>query len=134
MSKYEEIKGRQPEFVECFFAFSNEQFEQGIKEKKLEGKKILRAFGGLYGTQKGIQDVMDFYDNLSLEIAEKCTPEEVYQYEYNNHECGYIGDDSEAIKIVISYFGEDRTREFHRKRKNGCYSRPIEELVKEVEG
>ena len=133
MSKYQEIKNRHPEFIECFFAFSNDQFERGIKEKQLEGKKIYNGGSGLYGTQEGIQAVMDFYDNLSLEIAEQCTPEEVYRYEYNDHECGYTGDDSEAMKIVISYFGVERTKEFARKRKNGYSNQSIEELAEEIE-
>ena len=60
MSKYQKIKDQQPELTECFFAFSNEQFENGVKEKQLDGKKIFRAYGGLYGTKEGIQGVLDF--------------------------------------------------------------------------
>lgn len=130
---YSEIKNRQPELTECFFAFSNEQFKEGIAKHNLEGKKIFHGPGGLYGTNEGINALMNFYDNLSVEIAEKCTPEEVYAYEYNNHECGYTGDDSEAMKIVISYFGEERAKEFSRKRRNGYHRRTVEELVVEME-
>jgi hypothetical protein len=122
---YSEIKEKQPVLTGCFFAFSNEQFAAGISEKGLEGKKIYRGSGGLYGTKEGIEALMNFYDNISIEITEKCTPAEVYEYEYWNHECEYIGDDSEAMKIVVSYFGEERAAEFSRKRKNGYSNKSV---------
>lgn len=134
MLKYEEIKNRQPKLVECFFAFSKKQYEEGIRTKQLEGKKVFSAgFGGLYGTEEGIEALSDFYDNISREIAEKCTPEEVYKYEYANHECEYTGDDSEALKIVILYFGADRAREVTPLRKGIFYRRSIDDLAKEVD-
>ena len=104
---YAKIKDQQPKLSECFFAFSNEQYEAGIKKNNLENQKIFDGGLGLYGTQKGIQCLMTFYDKLSKEIAEKCTPQEVYDYEFNNHECGYTGNDSKAIEIVLDYFGKD---------------------------
>ena len=53
MSKYTDLKNHEAPCIGCFFAFSNEQFENGVKEKGLEGQKIYSAsklFSGLYGT------------------------------------------------------------------------------------
>lgn len=124
--KYQEIKNQQAPLIECFFAFSNSQFEQGIKENNLENKKILSAGNGLYGTKEGITNFLGFYDNLSKKIGEECNPQEVYNYEYANHECSYTNDDIEAIKICLGYFTETQCKEI--KRKNAYYS--INDILK----
>lgn len=36
MSKYNEIRAIEPECWECFFAFSNEQFAEGVKKAGIE--------------------------------------------------------------------------------------------------
>jgi hypothetical protein len=48
----------------------------------------------------------------------------VYNYEYWNHECDYVGDDEEAVKIVISIYGNEIARTI--KRKYAYYSIPTE--------
>lgn len=112
---YQEIKNRQPELVDCFFAFSNSQFSEGIIKNNLQDKKIYSAGMGLYGTQEGIAQLMKYYDDLNEEIAAKCDPQEVYDYEFNNHECSYTCDDTDAIKIVASIFGNEKTATVKRK-------------------
>jgi len=112
---YQEIKNRQPVLFECFFAFSNAQYYEGILKNKLKGKKIVKADGGLFGTHEGIKQLMDFYDALHVEIGQKCNPQEVYDYEYGNHECDYIGDDTEAIQIAASYFTDEQAKTIKRK-------------------
>lgn len=112
---YSEIKNRQPVLVECFFAFSNSQFEEGVKKAGIEGKKIYRAEGGLFGTQEGIKQLYDYYENLDKEIAKKCDPQEVYDYEFTNHECSYVGSDTEAIRIVAATFGDEKASTVNRR-------------------
>ena len=112
---YQEIKSVQPELFECFFAFSNQQFAEGVKNMCLEGQKLFNGTNGLYGTQKGIQKLMDDFDAIEKEIAANCTPQEVYRDEYNNHECSYTCDDSDAFAIVERIFGEERSKEVKRK-------------------
>lgn len=116
--KYLEIKAQQPEMFECFFAFSDEQLAKGKAEKIPEGKKIFSGGMGLYGTREGIDKLLAFYDSISEQIGKECDPQEVYNYEFNNYECGYLHDDTEAIKLVVSYFGEERAAKV--KRRNGC--------------
>lgn len=115
MANYGVIKNRQPELFECFFAFSDKQFEEGVKKAGIEGKKIYRGIGGLYGTQEGIQKLYNYYDELDKEIVANCDPQEVYEHEFWNHECSYVCDDEEAIKIVAATFGDEKARTVKRR-------------------
>ena len=127
MSAYTEIRDRIWEGVEmgdCFFAFGKRQFEEAVKEKGLEESKILSAGQGLYGTKEGIENYVNRrikqIEDLYAETRERCTSQEVYDYEFANHECGYICDDEEAIKRVIEVFGVTRTGN-EVKRRFGYY-------------
>ena len=122
---YQDIKNEQPILRECFFAFSTEQYNEGIAKHNLEGKKIFRGIGGLYGTKEGINELMAFYEGLGDRIAKECKAQEVYNYEFGNHECSYTNDDSEAMMIVMSYFTEEECAKV--KRKHAWYT--IEELT-----
>lgn len=115
MSNYHTIKDQQPILVDCFFAFSNSQYEEAIKKHNLQEKKILRASSGLFGTQEGIQKLYYDCEAISKQITENCDPQQVYAYEFDNHECSYVGDDEEAIKLVVSYFGDERAKEVKRR-------------------
>ena len=88
---------------EVFYAFSNESFSKQAKELP-EGEKISKGFvGGQYGTHKGLSEMLDHIKAVENKIKENCTAQEIYNYEYANHECGYTGDDSEAMEIMRSY-------------------------------
>lgn len=115
MSNYTALKDQSPELVDCFFAFSNSQYTEAIEKHNLQNKKILRAAGGLFGTQEGIQKLYDDYEAISKQITDTCEPQEVYAYEFDNHECSYVGDDEEAIKLVVSYFGDEKAKEVKRR-------------------
>jgi len=116
---YSELIHEQPKLQDCFFAFSNKQFEEGLDKVNLRGKKIYDGGLRLYGTKEGIQKYIDFNRNITKRIKEYCTPQEVYDYEFTNHECDYVGNDEEAIKLVITYFGEEKAKGV--KRKWGYY-------------
>lgn len=128
---YQEIKNQQPTLRDCFFAFSDAQFNEGIAKHNLEGKKICRGYGGLYGTKEGIDELMAFYDGLNDRIAKECDPQEVYNYEFANHECSITCDDSEAMLIVISTFTEEQSRSI--QRKHGYMNLTIEALYNQME-
>lgn len=115
MSKYTELKNQQAPMIECFFAFSEKQYNEGVEEKELKDKKIYRAGNGLFGTDEGLKNFMLFYDELHKEIARVCDPQEVYDYEFWNHECEYVGDDAKAIEIVVEYFGTERAKGVKRR-------------------
>lgn len=106
MTHYEELKNTHIEPVNCFYAFSNKQYDEAIKEKKLEGQKIYKtSISGLYGTKEGLDAYYAKINEHTKRIPKECTPQEVYDYEFINHECGYVGSDEEAIEIVRTYFG-----------------------------
>jgi hypothetical protein len=115
MENYATIKDKQPELFECFFAFSNEQFAEGKKKANIEDQKIYSGGAGLYGSKEGIKQLFDFYDNLDKEIAEKCDPQEVYKYEFANHECSITCSDEDAINIVVRIFGKEIAKTVKRR-------------------
>lgn len=114
---YSEVKNQQPDLEKMgvFFAFNDKQFNEGIERLHLQGKKLCNGLGGAIGTEEGLKQMMDFYDNLSKRIANVCDPQEVYDYEFGNYECDYIMDDSQAYDIVKNYFGKERAMTVKRK-------------------
>jgi hypothetical protein len=114
--RYMEITDEQAPLNKCFFAFSKCQFEQGKAEAGIrDDEKIYQDNYGLYGTKEGLEAVYAFYEERSKRIAAECNPQDVYDYEWANHECMITYDDEEAIQIVIDLFGEDRAKTVKRK-------------------
>ena len=114
--RYIEITDEQPALNKCFFAFSKQQFEDGKREAGIkEDEKIYQDSYGLYGTKEGLEAVYTFYEERSKRIAEECNPQDVYNYEWNNHECMITYDDEEAIQIVIDLFGEETAKTVKRR-------------------
>ena len=132
MSHYQELKDIQPQLFECFFAFSDSQYNEGIAKHNLEGKKIFRGFGGLFGTHEGISKLYADYDAITKRVTEECDPQEVYDYEFANHECGYIGDDSEAMKLVISHFDAEKYNQVKRRCKCCTCEQLLEQINKSI--
>ena len=128
---YQEIKNEQPILRDCFFAFGNDQFNEGIKKHNLEGQKIYRGMCGLYGTESGIKELLNFYSDLNDRIAKECNPQEVYDYEFDNHECSITCDDTDAMMIIVSTFTEEQSRNV--KRKNGYLNLSIDELFSQMQ-
>ncbi len=133
MATYQEIKNQQPELFECFFAFSDKQFQDGIEKHNLQGKKLYRGIGGLFGTHEGISKLYADYDAITKQISEQCSPQEVYDYEFGNHECSYVCDDSEAMKIVISYFKPEQYNEVKRRYNYQTNEEILAEIEKEAQ-
>lgn len=113
---YQEIKDDQPKLNKVFFAFSKEQLIEGKKKAGIvEGEKIYDGGMGSFGTKEGLKGIHDFYEKQEQRIKEECSPQDVYDNEFCNHECDYVGDDTEAIEIVLGYFGKERAKEVKRK-------------------
>lgn len=117
IKRYRQIREEHPDADECgvFFAFSDKQFEEGRQHlidlgKMKEGDKLtyVENINGLFGTRDGVKQFLDFYNNRAGDVTKECDPQEVYFYEYNNHECmmAYNGD-RDAIEIVIDNWGAD---------------------------
>lgn len=123
IDRYKELKNQHPNADECgvFFAFSNKQFVEGYKHLVelghiKEGDKIIQAnLGGLFGTREGMDKFFNFYDESNKLIPQECDPQEVYFYEYNNHESMIAWDgDKDAFQLIVRYFGENVANTIHR--------------------
>lgn len=119
--RYHELITQQPKSEEygVFFAFDKEQLEQGRQSLirrgfMKEGDKICFTDMGMYGTKEEIKRYFAFYDERDRIIKEECDPQEVYFYEWNNHECMISGDDDEALKGIIRIFGAEVAHKIYR--------------------
>jgi hypothetical protein len=115
MSNYATLTSKHPELFECFFAFSNQQFEEGKIKANIGDKKILSGGSGLYGTKEGITKLLADYDARDKEIADTCSPQDVYKYEFDNHECSYTNEDTAAMEIVVRIFGKEKAKSVKRR-------------------
>ena len=124
----------QTDDLKIFFAFSNKQFDEGLRELNerhhtdLTEKDICAAGFGMYGTRDDITEFFRRSHEKNKKIPELFTPQTVYNYEYNNHECGYTGDDYEAIKNVMDIYGAEAAQGVKRK----CACATIDEAIKNV--
>ena len=133
MSKYQDIKEKAYKMKQpgVFYAFSNKQFVEGLiregyidegqtyEDFKKKGIKIYADGHGGYGTKEALDNRFKKYLEIDKEIKENCTPEEIFQYEYHNHECGYTGDYSEALELTNEYFPDFKPT---RKLLNKLYA------------
>lgn len=102
---------------DCFFAFGNKQFEENSKRIRplREGEKYVSAGCGLYGTRDGLDKFFAALDAIDEKIKQECDPQEVYFYEYNNHECQLSWDgDFEPIRIVKRIWGDETAAKIAR--------------------
>lgn len=131
---YDERKD--PVMHECFFAFSKEQFQQGVKNNHLEDAlaqgRIKSGGAGLYGTLEGLRRLHDDYLRIEVEqrealVAAGVTPQDAYLAEYDNYECMYHWDgDIDALRRTAFWFGINALRRIHRRGYN-CIS--IDEVI-----
>lgn len=100
----------------CFFAFSNQQFEEGKKKAHIkDGEKIYSVGAGMYGTAEGVKSFFAEMKSFNERIKEECDPQEVYFYEYNNHECMLSWDgDEEPVKLIARIWGDEAVSQIVR--------------------
>lgn len=118
MSKYQEIKEKAYKMKQpgVFYAFDDKQFVEGLiregyieegqtyEDFKKKGIKLYADGHGGYGTKEALDNGFKKYLEIDKEISEQCNPDEIFEYEWRNHECGYTGDWSEALNITKAYF------------------------------
>ena len=81
------------------------------KEAGLTSMSVYRYFG----TKDGLAAFFKFYDDSRAAIPKECDPQEVYFYEYNNHECMIAWDgDKEAYDLIVGYWGEEVAKTIER--------------------
>ncbi len=107
--------------VGLFWAFSNEQFDEGKKKNPVEkGEKYTSIGAGGYLPSKNVQKWID-----GMKAVEKWTKEakkdatEVILYELNNYECFYTGDIEDALPRLhdLGYTTEEVKKVYHANRE-----------------
>ena len=106
IERYKAIKETHPDAdaIGVFFAFSDKQFNENRQKLIDLGTlapdakiKYHPSISGLYGTDESIGNFLAAYDDRAKLIPKECDPQEVYFYEWNNHETMYSWDgDAEA--------------------------------------
>jgi hypothetical protein len=116
IDNYVKLKDTYPEMRKCFFAFGKEQFEEGkAKAGILPGEEVFHYRAGLYGTKEGLKEYFKELAAIRARIPKECDPQEVYDYEFANHECGFVHEDTDAIKVVAACFGEEAAKTVKRR-------------------
>ena len=111
-------------FNECgvFWAFSNEQFAEGLKKTTLaEGEKLASIGAGGYLPKSKVEQLKAGMKNITLwektEIKKmKDGKRKHIIYELNNHECFYTGS-IEGAEMVLPYPRKDILKVYHEERK-----------------
>ncbi len=119
---YVQLRNERPSYEQCFFAFSQERFDEEYQKLVASGQikngdKVyyVANITGLYGTKEGLDKVFEFKRAIDERIKNECDPQEVYFYEYNNYECMNREDgDSPAIDVILHIFGVDVARRIKR--------------------
>lgn len=108
---------------DMFAAYTDKQFKDGIASIRPlgEGEKLIDYGCGVFGTRDGIAKYEQYCIAIKKRIAEECDPQEIYCYEFNNHESmsAYDGD-MDAVLIVAHLFGWSVCRRL--KRFSPCWS------------
>lgn len=110
MANYRELRSLQPDSSKIFFAFSEKQLEEGLQKIRAKREEVIQGFGGVIGRKEDVKAFLSFYNEIDKRIAVECTPQEVYEDEFWNHEGVYTWDDSTAKQIAKELFGEERCK------------------------
>lgn len=89
--------------LKVFWAFNNQQFNEGIaKCELLEGEKVVSIGAGGYIPKKNVQSFIDGQKSIEkwFKNATKTMKEEHILYELNNHECFYAGSIESAANVL----------------------------------
>lgn len=96
----------------CFFAFNQEQLENGLKKFNIEHAEIKRRLVRIHGGGLMIKEKIEEYRDLSNSYNELIQEQikldttgdgfilDMFIYELDNHEYGYTYDDSDATEAL----------------------------------
>lgn len=90
-----------------------------LKPLLKEGEKIIQFANGGFATPKGWEMMKAYWQSIDERIRKECDPQEVYYYEYNNHEsCINWEGDTDAIQIILDIYGANVARTIKRYSKH----------------
>lgn len=109
------------EDVGLFWAFSNEQFEEGKKKHPVsEGERYTSLGAGGFLPSKNVQKWVDGMKAVEKWVKDaKKDAKEVILYELNNYECFYTGDIEDALPRLhdLGYTTEEIKKVYHANRE-----------------
>lgn len=126
---YQEIKTKRQDdtnnlFTDLgvFWAFSNEQFKEGLAKAKLEeGEKLVDIGAGGFIPKHNIdaltQGMKDIENTFKAQIKETKAREQHILYELNNHEAFYTGDTESTIDALGDDYTDKEVKEVYKKYK-----------------
>lgn len=98
-----------PENTRTFYAFNEEQLEEGMKKHGYTDRNELTQ--GKYGLIGSAEEIKKYYAEFNKrheifkeEMKKRFTADQIFLYEANNHESGYTGDFGLAYAITREYF------------------------------
>lgn len=114
-NSYSEMKERQQHIVDnfngWFFAFTNDQFDEGMKKVGLnpdETSKVVRIGGGGFVKKDRLKAMEFMFDSMRKEMQEAIDADktgtgfiyDMFRYELENHEYGYTGELDETLESL----------------------------------
>lgn len=114
MNRYADLRHKQQEEFNAFpmkFAFSNKQFEEGMRELGLtpdDTDKIYGAPGGGFYRRSDSTKLVEMTERHDREMQEAIAEDktgdrfiyEMFSYELANHEFGYTGEFDETLEAL----------------------------------
>ena len=105
---YQQIKTRHQEevnsFDKIFFAFSNEQFNEGLAKLNTDTKSIISIGSGGFVLKSHLQEFKGIFKRHKEEMKQfrkdKKNLLETLTYELRNHEYGYTYDETDALEAL----------------------------------
>lgn len=120
LDKYQAIRGEQYKHkpLEVMFYCDLKKVVEELEPLLNDGEKIICFADGCFATPKGLSMLEEFHASINERIKKECDAQEVYYYEYNNHEsCINYEGDTDAIEIILDIYGEETARTIKRYSK-----------------
>lgn len=111
ITRYEELLDEvyNHHFEGIEYIFNREQLDEYLKrngytQADLDSGKLVSDGQSGIGTKEMFRNRYKFLIKWAERVKKECTPDEIYTYEWWNHECGYTGDYMAALAITRDYF------------------------------
>lgn len=127
--QYQEIKKKRQDDTNelfttlgVFWAFSNEQFAEGLAKTKLaEGEKLVDIGAGGYIPKHNVQTLIDgmkaIENTFKQQIKEAKALEQHILYELNNHEAFYTSSTETTLDALGDDYTAEEVKEVYKKYK-----------------
>jgi hypothetical protein len=86
-----------------FWAFNNEQFEEGLRETGLDKSEVVSFGNGSFGKRGAFKALLNGI-NAALKELETVSPNGLFAYEFISHECGYTREHGKALAMTRETF------------------------------